>query len=48
MNNKRLDNSFKKNTFDPASSNYAKKVKNKATEKSPNGEDEPSVRTTYK
>jgi hypothetical protein len=48
MNNKRLDNSFKKSTFDPSSRNYAKVVKNKSNEKSPYGEDEPSVRTTYK
>lgn len=44
MNNKNSS----KNTPDPASRNYAKKMKNKANEKSPAGEDEPSLRTTYK
>ena len=44
MNNKNSS----KSTSDPASRNYAKEVKNKANEKSPSGEDEPSLRTTYK
>ena len=48
MNNNSSDNSHKKSTSDPASRNYAKEVKNKANEKSPSGEDEPSPRTTYK
>ncbi len=48
MNNNSSDNSHTKSTSDPASRNYAKEVKNKANEKSPSGEDEPSLRTTYK
>ena len=37
-----------KSTSDPASRNYPKEMKNKANEKSPYGEDEPSPRTTFK
>jgi len=48
MNNNSSDNSHTKSTSDPASRNYAKEVKNKTNEKSPSGEDEPSLRTTYK
>ena len=48
MNNNSSDNSHKKSTSDPTSRNYAKEVKNKANEKSPYGEEEPSVRPTYK
>ncbi|MCE5219711.1 MAG: hypothetical protein LLF98_00165 [Clostridium sp.] len=48
MNNKRTDNSWKKNTYDPSSRDYAKVVKNKANEKSPYGENEPSLRPNYK
>jgi len=48
MNDKDSDNSFRKTTSDPTSRNYPKEVKNKTNEKSPYGEDEPSVRTTYK
>lgn len=48
MNDKDSDNSLKKTTSDPTSRNYPKEMKNKANEKSPYGEDEPSVRTTYK
>jgi hypothetical protein len=33
---------------DPSSRNYAKEVKNKANEKSPYGEDEPSAQTDFK
>jgi hypothetical protein len=32
----------------PNSANYAKNIKNKANEKTPYGEDEPSPRTTHK
>ena len=32
----------------PNSANYAKNIKNKANEKTPYGEDEPSTRTTHK
>ena len=39
---------FSKNSSDSASRDYAKVAKNKANEKSPYGEDEPSPRTTYK
>jgi len=37
-----------KSTSDPASRNYPKQMKNKANEKSPYGEDEPSTCTTFK
>lgn len=37
-----------KATPDPASPNYTKDVKNKANQKSPFGENEPSTETTYK
>lgn len=47
MNNKDFYNSAKSKS-DPASRNYPKIVKNKANEKSPYGDDEPSVRTTFK
>lgn len=43
-NNNKNNNSIS----NPTSSNYAKKIKNKANEKSPYGEDEPSIHTTYK
>jgi hypothetical protein len=33
---------------DPAGSNYTSKINNKAHEKSPFGEDEPSNNTTFK
>ncbi|WP_278279794.1 hypothetical protein [Clostridium sp. C8] len=36
------------NLNNPASSNYDEKIKNKANEKTPYGENEPSTRTTYK
>lgn len=32
----------------PSSSNYDKRIKNKANEKTPYAENEPSTRTTYK
>ena len=32
----------------PNSANYDKNIKNKANEKTPYGEDEPSPKTTYK
>ena len=48
MNNNNCDNSHKKISSDPASRNYPKQMKNKANEKSPYGEDEPSTRTTFK
>lgn len=38
----------KKTTSDPASKDYADKVKNKANEKSPFCDDEPSTDTHYK
>lgn len=44
MNNKNSS----KSTSDPACRNYAKNAKNKANEKSPTGDDEPSLRTNYK
>lgn len=48
MNNEHSNNSGEKSTSDPASRNYAKDVKNKANEKSPYGEDEPSTNTVHK
>ncbi|BCZ46623.1 hypothetical protein psyc5s11_26900 [Clostridium gelidum] len=39
---------FSKSESDPTSRNYPKIAKNKANEKSPYGEDEPSPCTTYK
>ena len=33
---------------DPSNKDYAEKVKNKANEKTPYGENEPSTHTTYK
>lgn len=38
----------KKIKSDPSASNYSKNINNKAHNKSPYGEDEPSTRTTYK
>lgn len=32
----------------PSSPNYDRKIKDKANEKTPHGEDEPSTHTTYK
>lgn len=48
MSTKTNYNSCKSTTSDPSSSKYSNDVKNKANEKSPSGEDEPSTRTTYK
>jgi len=42
------DKNSSKSTSDPASRNYPKTMKNKANEKSPSGEDEPSLRPTHK
>lgn len=39
---------FSKTTSEPLTRNYAKIVKNKANEKSPYGEDEPSSHTEFK
>lgn len=39
---------FSKSSSDPTSREYAKSAKNKANEKSPYGENEPSPRTTFK
>lgn len=47
MNNKNFYDSSK-TTSDPASRNYDKVVKEKAHEKSPFGDDEPSPRTEFK
>ncbi len=38
----------KRNASDPTFPNYTKKIKNKANEKSPYGEHEPSTRTDFK
>ncbi|MDR3597508.1 hypothetical protein [Clostridium sp.] len=37
-----------KTTSEPLTRNYAKQVKNKANEKSPYGEDDPSPSTAFK
>ena len=42
------DSLSKKNSTDPTSRNYAKRMKNKGNENSPYGENEPSPRTTFK
>lgn len=47
MNNKDFYNSAKP-ISDPASRNYDKEIKEKAHEKSPFGDDEPSTRTEFK
>lgn len=47
MNNN-SDSLSKKNSTDPTTRNYAKRMKNKSNENSPAGEAEPSLRTTYK
>lgn len=38
----------KKTKADPTSPNYSKEINNKAHQKSPFGEDEPSTHTAYK
>jgi len=48
MSRKNTNNPKAKSTFDPALSKYAEEVNNKAHEKSPFGEDEPSTDTDYK
>jgi hypothetical protein len=48
MNNKTSSSSSKKISSDPSSTNYSKQIKNKANEKSPFGQTEPSNTTTYK
>lgn len=47
MDNKDFYNSAKPKS-DPASRNYSKEVNNKAHEKSPFGDDEPSSHTEFK
>lgn len=47
MDNKEFYNSGKTKS-DPASRNYSKEVNNKAHEKSPFGDDEPSSHTEFK
>lgn len=46
MKNKKSGNS--KVNSDPASSNYAKEIRNRGLENTPCGEDEPSTKTDYK
>ena len=49
MNNKKCCNSRNsKCSSNPSSSNYAEEMNNKAHNKSPYGEAEPSTKTTYK
>ncbi|MBU3131888.1 hypothetical protein KPL40_05435 [Clostridium gasigenes] len=48
MNKLKNYNSSNNTASDPSSPNYAKNVKNKANQKSPSAEDEPSTKTTYK
>jgi len=43
-----MKDKFNKNNIDPSSPNYNEKIRNKATEKTPTGEKEPSPYTTYK
>lgn len=46
MKNKNSSNG--KVNSDPASSNYAKEIRNRGHENTPYGEDEPSTKTDYK
>lgn len=48
MSRKHSNNSKAKSTFDPSLSKYAEEVNNKAHEKSPFGENEPSTDTDHK
>lgn len=48
MSRKHSNNSKVKSTFDPSLSKYAEEVNNKAHEKSPFGEEEPSTDTDHK
>ncbi len=43
-----MKNKVNKNNMDPTSPNYNEKIKNKANEKTPTAEKEPSPYTTYK
>ena len=43
-----MKNKVNENNIDPTSPNYNEKIKNKANEKTPTGEKEPSPYTTYK
>lgn len=43
-----MKNKNSKDTTNPSSPNYDKMIKNKANEKTPYGENEPSTRTTHK
>ncbi len=43
-----MKNKIDKTIDNPTSPNYNEKIKNKANEKTPYGENEPSPRTTYK
>ena len=46
--NSNSDSLSKKNSTDPTSRNYAKRMKNKGNENSPYGENEPSPHTEFK
>lgn len=48
MNSKAYSSPSKDNISDPSSRKYAEKVKNKANEKTPSGEDEPTTGTHYR